>query len=160
MEEEKKQARNKALRLLAARNIPSQLLCRKLIMKGFSESIAHETVKWAEELGYVNDDEYIRAVIRQELERGHGKRAILWKLRSKGFSEEAVEKEMKESLPRSLQKETLIKTMAKLHLSKPSDRKKIVTALLRRGFAMDLIYEVIPNMLQKSVFGDVGSHCL
>lgn len=143
-DEEKKRARSKALKLLAGQNYPSQMLRRKLIMNGFSENVAIETVKWVQQLGYVKDDEYLRAAIRQQQERGHGKKAILWKLRSKGFSEEAIEKEMSETLPLTLQKKTLVKTMAKLSLSmQPSERKKTVMTLLRRGFPIELIYEVI-----------------
>lgn len=142
--EEKKQAKNKALQLLTGRNYPTQVLRRKLCLKGFSDRIVQETVEWVLQLGYVNDSEYLRSAIRQQQERGHGRRAILWKLRLRGFSEEAIEKEMKEMMPLAVQKETLRKVIAKFRLSmEPSKRKKTVMALLRRGFDIETINEAI-----------------
>jgi SOS response regulatory protein OraA/RecX len=150
IEEEKKQAKNKALKLLAGRNYPTHLLYRKLVMKGFSDSVAQEIVELMQRLGYVQDSEYLRAVIRQEQASGHGPKAILWKLRAKGFPQKAIEQEMSRVMPLSTQKETIRKVIAKLRLSTaPSARQKTVMALLRRGFDIETIndiFKIRPNL--------------
>ena len=149
--EEKKQARKKALDLLAGRNYATHLLRRKLVMKGFSEKIAQDAVQWVQQLGYVQDSEYLRAAIRQEQARGHGPNAILWKLRAKGFSEQAIEQEMKQVLPVAEQKEMLRKLLVKLRLgTAASDRPKTVMALLRRGFDIETIRAVLRDDLNIS----------
>ncbi len=142
--EEKKQAKKKVLNLLAGRNYPSHALRRKLLLKGFSDRMSREIVEWVQQLGYVQDSEYLRAVIRQYQERGHGPKTILWKLRAKGFSEVEVAQEIKQMLPLDMQKDTIRKVIAKRRLStEPSARQKTVMALLRRGFNIAIINEVL-----------------
>ncbi len=150
--EEKKQIRKKALNLLARQNYTTCLLHRKLAAKGFCEKAIRETVEWVQQLGYVEDREYLRAAIRQECERGHGPKAILWKLRAKGFSGEEIEQEMGQSMPRATQQEMVRKLMAKLRLgTAPSDRQKTVMALLRRGFNIETIQAVFKTQLRPEI---------
>jgi len=151
--EERKLSRKKALDLLAGRNYSTHLLHRKLITKGFSAKIAQETVEWAQQLGYVQDSEYLRSAIRQEQERGHGPMLVLWKLRAKGFSEQEIGQEMELSMTADQQKEMLRKLITKLRLSTaPLVRQKTIKALLRRGFTMETIRAVIREPIAK-LFG-------
>jgi regulatory protein len=149
-EEERKLAKKKALNLLARRSQPSQILRCKLKMAGFSDRVSQETVEWAQQLGYVQDCEYMQSLIRQERDRGHGPKAILWKLRAKGFSQEAIEKELRETLPGSRQTETIRKVMSKLRLN-PTDRQKTIISLLRRGFDIELIHEVLKTQPTREI---------
>lgn len=133
--EEKKQAKNAALRYLAMRNYPSQLLSRKLLGKGFSMAAVQLAVDWAIQMGYVQDQEYLRHQILQEIERGHGPQAILWKLRAKGLEPDLILQMLQELYPIDSQFERIRKLMKRLS----DDRQKMTAALFRRGFSLDVI---------------------
>lgn len=139
-DEEKKQAKNKALQLLARQSYSSHSLRQKLMMKGFSARVSQEIVEWARQLGYVDDIEYLRSAIRREQKSNHGFKAIVWKLHAKGFSQEAIEREIKQCLPVDAEQEAIAKIISKMQSSsRPSNRQKIIAALLRRGFSIDAI---------------------
>jgi regulatory protein len=140
-QDEKKQVKQSAVRLLAQRNHSSYMLRRKLLMKGFSETAVDEIVLWAQDSGYVQDDEYLRAAILSEHERGHGPKAILWKLRAKGFPAETVEMAIDRILPIALQQERI----RALIFKRPMERQKMTAALLRRGYDFAVINEVLRN---------------
>lgn len=133
--EESRRAKNRAIRLLAMRNYPTTLLTRKLLFDGYCREIVQQIVQWAEKMGYVQDDEYLRSSILQELRRGYGPKVILWKLRTKGFSEEVLLRAIAQHSTMALQKEGIRKLMKR----RPGDRRKAVAMLLRRGYPLELI---------------------
>ncbi len=142
-ETEKKQAKIEVLRLLARQNYPSQLLSRKLHQKGYCALVIDEIIEWVQRLGIVQDNEYLHRAIERESETGHGPRAIVWKLRQKGFSEEAIEKELSQIMPIEVQKESIRKFLIKRPPTGPLAKQKVMAALVRRGFSFDLINDVI-----------------
>jgi len=143
METEKKQAKNAVLYLLSRQNYPSQRLSRKLHQKGYSALVIEEIIAWVQGLGIVQDQEYLRRAIERESGKGHGPQSTIWKLRQKGFSEEAIEKELSQIMPIEIQKEAIRKFLLKRPLTGPLAKQKIMAALVRRGFSFNLINDVI-----------------
>lgn len=133
--EEKKQAKNAAARFLAMRNYPSKLLSRKLLSKGFSTSAVQMAIEWAQTMGYIQDQEYLRHQILQEIAKGNGPQAILWKLRAKEFDSQTIQSMLQELYPIDAQ----IDRIRQLVMRMRDDRQKMIVKLFRRGFSQDAI---------------------
>src|SRR5690554_354050 len=85
---EREKAKQYALRLLSMRSYASHQLRSKMREKGFSEEIVSEWIEWLKRVDLLQDDALVVSLIERELKRGYGPKAILWKLRGKGFSAE------------------------------------------------------------------------
>jgi SOS response regulatory protein OraA/RecX len=133
--EEKKQAKNVIIRYLAMRNYPSQLLRKKLVEKGFSNSSSELAITWAIENGYVQDQEYLHRQILQEIAKGNGPKAIVWKLRTKEFDVRLIEARVRELYPIEKQIESIKKNLSRLS----KDPQKRIQVFFRRGFSLDVI---------------------
>jgi SOS response regulatory protein OraA/RecX len=142
--EEKKRAKNYVVRLLARQNYPSEMLRRKMIEKGFSRFAADEMARWAQEQGYVQDDDYLRLTVQRELARKRSPKAIVWKLRGQGFSEEAIQRQIDQMATPGALHETIRSLFSKLNKGGNfHGRQKAIAALLRRGFDLETIQQSI-----------------
>ena len=58
-------AKNKAIKYVGISRKTEQEVYRKLKTQGFDEDIIMEVIEYLKELGYINDDDYVDAYIRQ-----------------------------------------------------------------------------------------------
>lgn len=58
-------AKNKAIKYVGISRKTEQEVYRKLKTQGFDENIIMEVIEYLKELGYINDDDYVDAYIRQ-----------------------------------------------------------------------------------------------
>jgi len=141
-EQELKLARQKALRLLGARNYCGLFLFRKLKEGGYSASICTDVVEEMKRLGYVQDQEFLDHAIAREFAKGYGPRFIEQKLKSKGLSSQEVRRSITPEMQEQKMREWLKK-------QKSLDRQKNIRALQQRGFDFDLILQVVDIFHQK-----------
>jgi len=62
----------RAVRILGSRNLSAHEMERRLMSKGESQQTAQETVKWLEDIGAVNDEEYAVIIARHYSAKGYG----------------------------------------------------------------------------------------
>lgn len=139
--------RRRAMDLLARREHGITELSRKLIAKNFDPVLVEEAVAGLARDNLVSDERYCEAMINSRLNRGNGPVKVRYELRSKGVSDNTIDKVMDELLPDWHQSLTdLIKKKYAGELSgAPAERIKQVRFLTSRGFPHDMIYSVIQN---------------
>jgi SOS response regulatory protein OraA/RecX len=122
------------LRLLSIKSRTTEELRKKLSLRGFgSDEIACVIQKFTK-LGYLNDLEIVERRFEAYLKRGYGPRLVALKLQQQGLKMPPY--------PLSLQKQVaqaLLQTAA----FKKKDFQKQGAALQRRGFDLEVIYQVI-----------------
>lgn len=138
MHNEKQRAKNYALRLLSVRSYSSYELQDKMRRKGYSEAVIEEWLVWLKRVDLLQDEALLHALIRKELRKGYGPRAMQWKLKKKGFSLEQITQAIQESAPRSFQIEQILQ-----YFEKKGDVKTAVSQLIRRGFDSSLVFETL-----------------
>ncbi len=122
------------LRLLSIKSRTAHELRKKLILKGFGQDEIEAAIQKFTKLGYLNDQEVLDRRFESYLKRGYGPRLIALKFKQQGLK--------MPSYPSALQKEIaqgLLKTAA----FKKKDSQKQGAALQRRGFDLEIIYQVI-----------------
>lgn len=145
--------RGKALDLIAAKPMSRRELVEKLTAKRpkgkdgrerpplADEELANETADWLEELGYLNDAEYARQVVKHYSAKGYGDRKVRDELFRRG-------------VPRGLWEEALLETeepgegidafLQKRFKGQQPDQKELKRAsdaLARRGYRWNEIRE-------------------
>lgn len=140
--------RAKALDLLAARPLSRKELVDKLTISRNREKPpiataeqAAEAADWLEELGYLNDGEYAKLVVRHYSAKGYGERKLRDELFRRGVPRSCWEEALleaedpAESIDAFLQSRFRGKTPDQKELKRASD------ALARRGYRWDAIRE-------------------
>ena len=122
------------LRLLSIKSRTVEELRKKLILKGFGPSEIETAIQKFTKMGYLNDQEMVERSFESYLKRGYGLRLMAMKLKQEGLKMPPY--------PPSLQKEVaenLLKTAA----FRKKDPQKQGAALQRRGFDLEVIYQLI-----------------
>src|SRR3989344_6741458 len=124
-----------ALRLLAYKRRSVTEIRKKLTLKGFSPKEIDEAISFCRP--YLNDEEEAKRRTEGWKRRGLGPRLIAYRLREAGLKPLLTPKEEQVALIRELlQKPTWAK--------KP--RQKLIAALVRRGFDLDVVLESISHV--------------
>lgn len=132
-DEEKKQAKKIAYRLLGIKNQSKFQLRKKLAQRGISDEISQRMIEELQNLGYLSDDSFEIELIEKELRRGHGPHYIEMKLRSFGIESSCVRKIVTENAQRA----AIRKLIPKL--------SNAASALQRRGFDLEIIFSELKN---------------
>jgi SOS response regulatory protein OraA/RecX len=123
-----------ALRLLSLKSYSTYELRKKLIRRGFDPQEIELVLAKYQRLGFLNDKDL--AERRQEAykKRGYGPHRVTGKFKQQGLKPSSyTSDEQKEAILR------LLKTPIFLR----KDRNKQIAALQRRGFDLEVIFEVI-----------------
>ncbi len=144
-------ARCAALRILAFRALPSREIRRRLVRKGFIQASADEAVGALVSAGLVNDLEFARHYARTRARRfRYGPGRLARDLQRFGIGErearEAVAAafELEGVEPVELLREAAQKKLRTLKGLEPAvRRRKLKVYLLRRGFALPDVIEVV-----------------
>jgi regulatory protein len=137
--------RRKALDLLARAEQCRKGLCSKLTRKGFSQFAVNLAVDSLENAGLLDDRRFAEAWARARLRsRPEGPSKLIGALMSKGISGsiagDAVETVFQESGEGAVD-EVLERALTKLTRRSGMDEKKLISALMRRGFSYSAIRE-------------------
>ena len=124
------------IRLLAIKSRTTEELRKKLTLKGFSSAEIEPVIQKFIKLGYLNDQEICQRRFEAYLRKGYGPRYIALKMKQQGLR--------MPSYPASLQKEI---SQQLLHTAafRKKDPQKQGAALQRRGFDLDVIYQLITD---------------
>ncbi len=145
--------REKALNALSLRPLSRKELVRKLTARprrsGEGEEPspvdperAEEVADWLEELGYLNDAEYAKNVVRHYAAKGYGERKLRDELYRRGVPRDDWEEALAETQDPAGEIDRLIRK--KMQGQDPNDRralKRTSDALARRGYRWNEISE-------------------
>ena len=134
--------------LIGKRAMSRRDLERKLQEKGANEAEARYAAEWLEAIGAIDDAGYAAALVRHCASRGYGPARIREKLYEKGVPRELWEDAMDEAPDNESQIECFLES--KLHGRVPDEKekKRLVDALLRRGYPWGDVKAVVSRMTQ------------
>ncbi len=128
--------REKALGILAQRQMSAKELARRLRDKGADEDTAAWCVAWALEHGLIDEQSYAAAIGRHYAARGYGGGRIRQELQRRGIPRELWE-EAEAAVPEGTGEEKLERFIA-ARLRNPADRdavRRVSASLYRRGYS-------------------------
>ncbi len=128
-------ARECAVKYCSISKHTKKTLERLLTRKGYSEEDIYRAVSAMEDMGYIDEEEYIRAFINDSVKiKKHGKMRIVRDLIFRGIDEErakiAVENQTKDEI------ETIREIYLKKFSGKEIDKNKVYRYFIYRGFAL------------------------
>lgn len=130
----------KAYDYLAKRNYPSSVLKEKLLSLFLDPIKVEKVIQTCIESKYCDDQNWIEQFIDRQLSQGYGPVIIRAKLLQKKLSKDLVQKAI-DQITLEEQKISIIKKMQQLEGKKTPE--KILGTLQRRGFSLDVLYEII-----------------
>ena len=143
----REQALQLAMKLLAARSHAQKELARKLQTAGFTAECVSDTLDTCLNNRWLNDEEFARhnvsALIR---DRGHGPLSILHRLIEHGVFRPLAEKVLAEQ-SEGVDWDARARALIERRLEPPFDRKALAREqrfLMGRGFSLETIRRVLP----------------
>lgn len=147
LEFEYRYAKTYALKRLSKQSMPSMALQKVLRRYFVSEVNISRICKELSEQGFINDNEWAASYVRCQSRRRQGPRAIGHKLHLKGFSSEETKQVLKEvaspETQRNLIRSLLATKYSKRNLSDYKEKQKVIGGLVRRGFDLELIMDLV-----------------
>ncbi len=145
---EVERARQVCLRLLGYRARSRDELGTRLRRKGFDERVIGVALGELEAQGLVDDESFARAWVQQRTASNpRGALGLRWELRSKGVAEELIRRAVAEEMGAERELEAAARVAARYAHSAEGDesacRRRLVQALCRRGFSLEVIEEVL-----------------
>lgn len=147
-----KQAIESAYRLLTIRSRSENELRERLKLKRFKEDIINQTIVFLKEKGYLDDKEFSFNFGRYLLhKRSFGPLRIAQELRKRGISKGLCQETLKK-LSKEIDEKELIQRVLKtgemrsILTSRVEGERKVIQRLLRRGFHIDTIFEVLKEL--------------
>jgi len=138
-----------ALQLVSRKSWGVQELAKRLVKRGIDPSIASQTVEQLNEDGWLDDFKYACARIREWTRTEPASRRWLQsKLRERNLSEDIASQAIDEELGDQSEQDAAT-FLARIRLSKIGDvdeatsRRRVISALGRRGFSSDVGSEAI-----------------
>lgn len=155
--ENKHKAINYAILLLSYRGRSTQEIRTKLRDKGYNAEVIEETVETLKRLGYVNDIEFAKVLIRdrQRLKKA-GKNLIRQELWQKGVSKYIIDKLVEETTDEE-QEYQRAKDLASRKITsyrrddERSKQRKLYSFLIRKGYSYDIASRVIKKLFSEEV---------
>ena len=148
-EDEFKKCKNVALRIIERSYKSENEVYKKLIEKGYDESISAKTLDFLSEYGYINDKNYAGMYIRDKL-KTEGKNKIKYALIRKGIDEEIIKQALEENTDEETEFDVAIKLAKRRYDSikkRETDKYKLSQKLYRflvgKGYGFDLVSEVV-----------------
>ena len=121
----------------------------RLKAKKVSSSTIEKVIEHLQNLGFINDEEFAKELIQSNIgSKPSGKRVIKQKLFRKGIPASVSDKVLDEMFNEINEKEIALKLYRKYlpklkNLDKIRKRKKMFDHLIRKGFNMDTVIEII-----------------
>lgn len=151
LQEERRQARKKAMRLLEHMDRTEKGLADKLVQSGFSPEAAADAVAYVKDYGYINDSRYaLNYILGRVHDRNRQK--IFQELLQKGINRETAEiaweeaAELENPNERDLLKRTVEKRWSFGSELDEREMRRLYGYLSRRGFRSGEISSVLEEM--------------
>lgn len=148
---EKRQARQFVLKRLAIKSYATAELRQKLEERLVSAEVIEAVIDEFEQLGYLNDREWIAAFLRQKSREGP--RLLAAKLRAKGLPEEMIFEALashKNPAEEQNQLLSLLKTRYRTkNLTDFKEKQKVIASLARKGFDISSIKQAIDACINR-----------
>lgn len=144
-------AKNTAVKFLGYRARSKKELKDKLIAD-YSEDITNRVISMLEKYGYVNDEEYAKAYVKDCLNlKGWGQKRIALELTKRGIDKNIIAKALPEENTEQLEliEKLLLKRLKGNTNIDFKEKKKHFDYLARRGFVPSDILEVFDKVLVK-----------
>ncbi len=123
-----------ALRLLSLKSYSTYELRKKLIRRGFDPQEIEPVLEKYQKLGFLNDSDLAERRVEAYKRRGYGPHRIIGKFKQQGLKTSSyTPEEQKEIILRLLKTPIYIR----------KDRNKRIAALQRRGFDLEIIFEIV-----------------
>lgn len=141
-------AKNYAFLLLKFRLRSEKELYQRLKRKKFDEGIIRETLFFLKEKGFINDEVFAKSWIESRIKRPLGLQRVRQELRLKGIDKETIDSQISE-IKKNYPEEEIVSQIAKVRLSKLKNidarvaKRRVYAYLLRRGFSLEVVTEVI-----------------
>ena len=152
MEDILKQAKMKALSLLADMDRTEEQLRQKLKQKSYEDGVVEQTIDYVRSFGYIDDVKYARRFVESR-KRTKSRQEISALLSQKGVKRETISETLDSCYTSEDAVEAIRHLAEKRHYSETStdnDKKKIYEYLLRKGFYYDDIRQVIQLSFQNA----------
>lgn len=157
---EERQARERALRYLSARDRSSAEVRSRLRRYGYSDALIEATVVWLTGLGYVDDHRFAVAFVCNRRKAGWGAARIGSELRAKGIPEDVVRAALSTVAADPTGEAPLELRLAQLvarrfgglmRADPPAGRRKAIGFLERRGHDWETIQAVLRRVTIESL---------
>ena len=125
--------------MINARALSKAELQEKLLQKGETEQNAAMAAAWLEELGFLDDREYAKMLVRHYSAKGYGLGRIKNELYHRRVPKELWEEALLEMPDPSGAVDQFLAAKLKGTVPDKAELKKLSDALLRRGFSWDEI---------------------
>ena len=138
-------AKSVAVRLLSRREHSAFEIHDKLLKRDFDEAEITQAISELQQGGWLSDERFAEAYIRMRQLKGFGPIRIAMELNERGVTESIVETYLHtedESWRQTLEQQYLKKFNNKA-IENYNDKAKRIRFLQYRGFALDVIYQVV-----------------
>jgi regulatory protein len=138
-------ARDTAVRYLAYRPRSRREVEKRLAEDGYPAAVVNYVLRLLQKYGYVNDPQFAKDYAESRLRQGYGAYRVKRELRQKGISDAVMEGLFavpNEEEARHIREWLARKRFVPAQLS-PEGRKRAVQALLRRGYAYQVIRDIL-----------------
>jgi regulatory protein len=146
-------AREKCLRLLAARARSAAELRQRLRAGGFAEGVIEGVLADLAAAGLVDDAEFARAwVVSRQAAGGMGRERLRWELRRKGVSKELIGRVLEEAVSEEMELGQALALARKRLTRAPQDAKSLARLrrlLLSRGFGFGTVEMVMRRVVSE-----------
>lgn len=133
------------VRLLARREHASRELAQKLTRRGFSGEVVDDVVDRLFREGYLSDDRFTEAFVRQRCEQGQGPLKIIAALAERGI-DEALARQYLDRQEVDWVEQARLARSRRFGESLPADRREWARQarfLASRGFSSEQVYRVL-----------------
>lgn len=148
---EYKRARQYVIRALSRKNYSAKQMIGRLVERGISSATAQKVVLECVEAGYIDDELWLEQMLASMIRKCYGPKKMVQELISKGISPDQstnlIEKSVGETEVQDMINRLFSKKFHRLDLEDVKQRKKIVDALMRRGFSYQKIREFVDSKL-------------
>jgi regulatory protein len=137
-------AMNRALHALGYRARSKVELREKLLKVGYTRETVDAVVTRLEELGYLDDGEFARDLVRSEA-RKYGPRRIYGNLRRAGVEETVAQKAVEEEFARRSEYQTALVAAQQRYNTKEgsaAQARRVYGFLMRRGYSANVCAEI------------------
>lgn len=151
LEDSREVAYQSALNLLSYRNRTEAEVRNHLIKRGADESVIQSVLERLQRSGLINDQQFAQEWVENRNEyRPRSRRALVFELRRKGVSDEAIQAAVEELDEEELAYQAAQKKARQL---KPMDwlefKRKMYAFLSRRGFSYEIASPVVARLWQE-----------
>ena len=150
---EKPLAMNRALSILGYRARAKGELCERLARAGYAGETVVAVVARLEELGYLDDEEFARNLVREKARKKYGPRRILGDLRQAGIDEEVAREAVEEEFMKHSEYQ-MARAIARRRYNRgegsDAQARRVYGFLMRRGYSASVCAEIAREYRQET----------